>query len=225
MKHELENGQQYSTDSDWIMRSIRRRKTMKAVYKNDQIAYLHDHRDGLVDVFAGIILLVMGFWMMTEMFWMGAIMVPLMIPVWRDAKKRITAPRLSHLELTAAGAKRRNATLLMMLVLGFLALLLGLVLFMLLVGGSEMSWLSQWLSSYFGLVIGVIGASLLAAVGALNGLRRFYIYAALTLAIFPAMTFIKFHVGIALIVLGGLIFLSGLIILVRFINDYPILER
>jgi hypothetical protein len=39
------------------------------------------------------------------------------------------------------------------------------------------------------------------------------------------MTFIEFHVGIALIVLGGLIFLSGLIILVRFINDYPILER
>lgn len=198
---------------------------MKAIYENDQKAYQYDHRDGLVDIFAGIILLVMGFWMMTEMFWMGAIMVPLMLPVWRDAKKRITAPRLSHLQMTTEVTKRWNATLLMMLVLGFLALLLGLVLFMLLVGGSETSWLRQWISSYFGLVIGVIGASLLATVGALNGLRRFYIYAALTLIVFSAMTFIEFHVGIALIVLGGLIFLSGLIILVRFINDYPILER
>jgi hypothetical protein len=198
---------------------------MKAVYENHQDAYLHDHRDGLVDIFAGIILLVMGFWMMTELFWMGAIMVPLMLPVWRDAKKRITAPRLGDLEMSAEQIKHSKTTMLMMVLLGFLALLLGWVLLMLFAGGSEITWLRQWLSDYFGLVIGIIGASLLAAVGAINGLRRFYIYALLTLAIFSAMTLIDFHVAIALVVLGGLIFASGVIILIRFLNHYPVLDR
>lgn len=198
---------------------------MKAVYENNQDAYLHDHRDGLVDIFAGIILLVMGFWMMTELFWFGAIMVPILLPVWRDAKKRITAPRLRDLEIPAGVTKRTKATLMMMLVLGSLALILGLVLFLLLVGGSEITWLRQWLSNYFGLVIGVIGASLLAAAGALNGLRRFYLYALLTLTVFSAMTLIDFHVAIALVVLGGLIFASGVIILIRFLNHYPVLDR
>lgn len=197
---------------------------MKAIYESDQDAYLHDHRDGLVDIFAGTTILVVGAFMMTELFWMGAVMVPLMLPLLRDAKKRITAPRLNNLEKTTGGLKSANKTIMMMVILGFLVLMLGLILFFLFLGGSELNWLREWVSEYFGLVMGVIGASLLASVAAINGLRRFYLYAVLTLFSFSAMAYFGFHLGIALMALGALILTSGIIILIRFIGEYPVLD-
>lgn len=198
-----------------------RNKDMKLAYEDEREVYLYDHRDGLGDILAGILILSFGVGVLTEMFWFSAIWVPLLIPVWRKTKKRVNAGRLSPDELSPSQMKGANTRLLMMVALGSVTLLVGLVFFTLMLGASDLFWLKSWLSTYFELVFGVIMALLLSAVGAINRAGRFYVYAILALIILTSGYLFELHFGISLTLLGGLILVSGLVVLFRFLSEYP----
>jgi hypothetical protein len=62
----------------------------------------------------------------------------------------------------------------------------------------------------------------MAVAAAATGLKRFYLYAALSLLFNIAGTFLPVHEGVTTLLLGLTIFGCGLWLLVRFIRAYPL---
>lgn len=194
---------------------------MKLAYEDENDVYLYDPNDGLGDLLTGLIILSFGVGVLTEMFWFSAIWVPLLVPVWRAIKKRLHAGRLASGESAPSDRQGPNRKLVMMMGLGGVTLLLGLVFFTLILGASDIPWLKSWLSAYFELLLGILAAVLLAVVGAINRAGRFYLYALLSLVAFATAYLFEIHLGIPLTILGALITLSGLVVLSRFLSEYP----
>ena len=197
---------------------------MKLAYEDESDVYLYDPSDGLGDILTGLIILSFGLGLLTEMFWLSAIWVPIFIPVWRKIKKRLHADRLEHEGLAQATDGRTNSRPVMMLALGVVTFLAGLVFFTLMLGASELVWLKSWLYTYFELVLGVIAAILLAAIGAINQASRFYFYALLALILLSAGYLVEIHLGISMTFLGALITISGLVVLSRYLGEHPVIN-
>jgi MFS family permease len=195
---------------------------VKLAYEDEREIYLYDPQDGLGDILTGLIILSFGLGLLTEMFWLSAIWVPILIPVWGKLKKRLHAGRFQDEGLTQATGRPANTRLLMMLALGSVTFLVGLVFFTLMLGASDLVWLKSWLYTYFELVLGVMATILLAAVGAINRASRFYLYALLALVLLSAGYLLDIHLGISMTTLGALITLSGLVVLSRYLGEHPV---
>ena len=198
---------------------------MKQNYEDEREIYLYDPQDGLGDILTGLIILSFGLSMLTDIFWLSAVWVPILIPVWRTIKKRLHAGRLQDKGLSQATGQAGNTRLLMMFALGSVTFLVGLVFFTLMVGASDLVWLKSWISTYFELVMGIFAAIVLAAVGAINRASRFYFYALLALVLLSAGYLFGVHLSTSMITLGALITLSGLVVLSRFIGEHPVINE
>jgi MFS family permease len=198
---------------------------MQQVNEFEQTVNLVDNQDGVGDIFAGLIILSFGIGVLSEIFWFGAILVPALFPVWQDVRKRLAARRLGHGETTPAQVNRAKIRLVLMAVLGLGTLLLGLVFLVIFSQGSFLPGLRTWLQEYFGLAMGGVATFLLALVGAINRIGRFYFYAALALAVFIAGYFLNLGLGISMTLSGALIILVGLFVLIQFLREHPVLER
>ena len=198
---------------------------MKLEYEDERDIYLYDPQDGLGDILTGLVFLSFGLSLLTEVFWLSAVWVPILIPVWRTIKKRLHAGRLQDKGLSQATGQTGNTRLLMMLALGSVTFLVGLVFFTLMAGASDLVWLKSWLSTYFELVMGIFAAIVLAVVGAINRGSRFYFYALLALVLLSAGYLFGIHLSTSLITLGTLITISGLVVLSRFIGEHPVINE
>ena len=198
---------------------------MKLEYEDERDIYLYDPQDGLGDILTGLVFLSFGLSLLTEVFWLSAVWVPILIPVWRTIKKRLHAGRLQDKGLSQATGQTGNTRLLMMLALGSVTFLVGLVFFTLMAGASDLVWLKTWLSTYFELVMGIFAAIVLAVVGAINRASRFYFYALLALVLLSAGYLFGIHLSTYMITLGTLITISGLVVLSRFIGEHPVINE
>jgi hypothetical protein len=198
---------------------------VKLEYEDERDIYLYDPQDGLGDILTGLVFLSFGLSLLTEVFWLSAVWVPILIPVWRTIKKRLHAGRLQDKGLSQATGQTGNTRLLMMLALGSVTFLVGLVFFTLMAGASDLVWLKSWLSTYFELVMGIFAAIVLAVVGAINRGSRFYFYALLALVLLSAGYLFGIHLSTSMITLGTLITISGLVVLSRFIGEHPVINE
>jgi hypothetical protein len=202
----------------------RKRKVMEQTNKYNQETYIYNNQDGLGDIIAGIIVTGFGAGLLTGMFWLGGGLVTVLIPLWIEAKKRFSRRR-GVVSPTPIQLDRNRATLAVVAGLGVLTLLVSLMMFMIFSQESFMPGLWNWLQEYFELAIGGVAALLLAMIGAITRTRRYYLYAVLALAIFTAGYLLKISLGISVMLLGGLIFLGGLVILIRFLSEHPAPEK
>lgn len=183
-------------------------------------ANLYDSQDGLGDISAGAIILGFGIGLLTGMIWLSGVWIPLLVPIWQDAKKRLARRRGISAE-TPAQIHHAKTKLAMLFAVGTLTLLLGLVFFMIFSQKSLLPGLRIWLQEYFELALGGLAALLFAIFGAINRTGRFFLYALLAMAIFTAGYLFQISPGISMTMLGGLVFLAGLIVLIRFLREHP----
>jgi len=180
-------------------------------------AYTSYHQDGLIDVFAGFLILSFGLWLILDMAWMGWILWFVAVSAYAAAKRVFTIPRIGFVKF----APQRVKSLQTIAVIGFsLSALLGVVAFMQVEGGSTPLWL-LFAIEYYMLVIGLLGAASFCVVGYTFRIRRMYAYALLTLIMFAAGHFLYYPLHYYVILLGTLILLFGLALLIRFIRRYP----
>lgn len=182
-------------------------------------AYMTLSEDGIVDIAIGCVFLGWGLLLAVGTSGLIGLLAPLALGVWYVGKRTLTVPRVGLvIPSKKMASKLKNYTTLL-LVFG-LFLLTGVIIWQL-SGGSSIQEHSLGL---LGLVIGV-GISI---VGFLLQANRLYVYAALLFATFgigealnpsvPSMdTFL-----ISVIVTGGIIILSGLVVLIRFLRTYPL---
>lgn len=190
---------------------------LKAIERKVYTSY---HQDGLIDIFAGFLILSFGLvaWVMSDMIWMGFMFFVVGTSLYAAAKRVFTAPRIGFVKLPPQRVKR---TVAMLVGAGVLSSLLGMVAFMQTAGGDTPLWLLFAIENYM-LVIGVSAATLFCVVGYTFRTNRMYAHALLTLVIFVAGHFLYFPLYYYLVLLGTLILLVGLTLLIRFVRRYPL---
>ena len=180
--------------------------------------YLSYSEDGLVDIAIGLVIMTWGITLLGEPSGLIGLLGILGLVVWYLGKRFITIPRIGTFQ-PGPKIERRLTNLAIFLVI------LGLISFLgiLVSRASGSLFIADHPLAILGLVLAV-GVALLAY---LLNTTRFYVYALILFVAFAggeilAGTVTRFDVFAASVIVGGgLILISGLTILLRFLRKYP----
>ena len=189
-------------------------------------AYMSYHQDGLLDIFVGVYILGfgLGIWadIIVGFFGFGSIMPAILIatilPIWIQAKRKITMPRIGFVKFGPRGTHRLMGVLIGLAIMGlgfFMA-----VTFTSTQGGPPL-WLETILQ-YGMIVIGLLSLAICSLFGYSMGLRRLYAYGLLTLILFVSGHFIGIFFGYILLILGTTVMAAGFALLISFVRKYPL---
>jgi hypothetical protein len=180
--------------------------------------YLSYSEDGLVDIAIGLVIMAWGFMLLAEPSGLIGLLGIFGMGIWYLGKRFITIPRIGTFQPGPKIERRLTNLAIFLIVLGLIAFL-GILISR----ASGSAFASDHPLGILGLVIAV-GVALLAYL--LNA-TRIYIYALILFVAFAggeilAGTVTRFDVFAASIIIGGgLILISGLILLLRFMRKYP----
>ena len=180
--------------------------------------YLSYSEDGLVDIAIGTVITAWGLMLTQEPTGLIGLLGLLGLGIWYIGKRSITIPRIGVIEPGPKMERRLTNLAVFLVVLGILVF--AGILFGRAAGGSA---LSDYSLAIIGLVLAA-GVSLLAYL--LNA-RRLYVYAIILFAAFAggeilAKSITAFDAfALTVMIGGGLILLSGIVVLARFMRKYP----
>ena len=180
--------------------------------------FLSYSEDGLVDIAIGVVITAWGLMLTQEPTGLIGLLGLLGMGIWYIGKRIITIPRIGVIE-PSPRMERRLTNLAVFLIL------LGLVAF----AGILLSRAtgSTMISDYSLGILGLVLAAGVAFLAYLLNAARLYIYAVILFVSFAggeilAKTVTTFDAfALSVILGGGLIMLSGIVVLVRFMRKYP----
>ena len=180
--------------------------------------YLSYSEDGLIDIAIGVVITSWGLMLTQEPTGLIGLLGLLGLGIWYVGKRLITIPRIGVIEPGPKMERRLTNLAVFLVVLGLVVL--GGILISRAVGSFA---ISDYSLAILGLVLAA-GAALLAY---LLNTARIYGYAVILFVSFAGgeilaksiTTFDAF--ALSVIVGGGLILLSGLVVLVHFVRKYP----
>jgi len=180
--------------------------------------YLSYHQDGLIDLIMGGVLLSLSLiiWLLPE-FWfvlIGGFIV--MTTAYAAAKKAITFPRVGYVEFSQVRRKKTQYIFLAFIVITVFGNILTIIAWMFPALG-----ILIFESAFTLLIIGVIGGGILAFIGYISEIWRFYLYGIIFLSSAVFTFFVPSLAVFPLIVLGSVMIIFGSILLYRFIQRYP----
>jgi hypothetical protein len=181
-------------------------------------AFTSYHEDGIVDIFAGAWMLFLGILSMcTDKPWFAGMFPVYGLPFFAVAKKKITVPRLGYVKFS------QQRTSLMFIVYLWIAAIFT-VFGILYYTDNSPSWVYALLSDYPTLVFGIIVGLLFFVCALVTRIFRFYAYAALILAVSVIGHVFGPHIRYEYfpVTLGVLILSVGMLVLIQFIQAYPV---
>jgi hypothetical protein len=187
-------------------------------------AYTSYHEDGIIDIFIGLGLISMSFYVYAEMAWLMGSFVAIFVPVYMNMKKNVTFLRLGQVTFSKRRAGRTLSSYIFLFAMNVAALLLAVSLWRSFSGGSPPSWLPLLRENY-AIVAGAVGAGVFAVLAYLTDLARFYRYAAATLVVLGSAYFIPIPFIAHVAVLGAIIGAAGYLQLEGFKRRYPLMEE
>jgi hypothetical protein len=181
-------------------------------------AFTSYHEDGIVDIFAGGWLLFFGiFSMCTDKPWFAGMFPVYGLPLFALAKKKLTVPRIGYVKFSQ---QRRSLMLIVYLWIAILLTVFGIVYYT----DNAPSWVYSLLYDYPKLLFGIVIGLLFFVCALATRIYRFYAYAGLILAVSvvghvfgPHMQYEYFPVGLGLLILS-----VGVVVLIQFIQTYPV---
>jgi hypothetical protein len=184
--------------------------------------YLYYSEDGLVDLAIGLVIFGFGALLQAELpALVGALgLIPLLI--WYFGKQYLTLPRVGAIQPSRGMKRRFTGFFINMIIIGIGTL----VLFLIRPDSGKIS-LEEYSLTMFGFIL-ALGISTIALIMKTN---RYYLYG---LLVFVSMALGEFLNKIivtvdvfllAVMIAGGMIFLSGIIVLSRFMNKYPVVAQ
>ena len=181
--------------------------------------FLSYHQDGILDLVIGLCILGFGFSMNMEssayiiLSWLGLIL-------YAPLKSAITIPRIGFVQFDNA-SKRRNR-LLVMLGVALATFVLFLGLFVFLRSDNFSAGIDAWFRQYYLLVLSFFPAIIFAGAALWTGVYRLLVHALLIVGIIFAGIQLNIHEPYFVMFLGGIIFLIGLWLLIRFVRRYAV---
>ena len=172
--------------------------------------------DGMVDIFIGLGIFFAGFFLWAEMVWMIAILIPAFLPSFQSIRKRFLESRVGNLvSNTNQYVINQKITLYVSLITGILVLIGFWVFFMFELASFPV------IRQNILLVLGMIFAGLWIFAGEMLKIGRFLLYAAITLVVMVAAQFEIIPFWVTFVILGGVIAFAGLLVLIKFLKQYP----
>ncbi len=185
-------------------------------------AYTSYHEDGIIDLFIGLCIFTMTFYIFAEMFWLVGSFVAISTPLYMSAKQKITFPRLGQVTFSKKRTGRTKSSFTFLIAINVVAVFIGFYFWWAFSGGAPPAWFPYFLE-FFPLIIGIIGAGILAVIAKITDITRFYNYSTATLIIIGSAQFIPIPFLYHIAVLGIVISVSGYFQLERFKRKYPII--
>ncbi|WP_300532550.1 hypothetical protein [Maricaulis sp.] len=180
--------------------------------------------DGALDLFAGLAIFSIGIGWMFDIVVLAAIMPAVFWPFWAVVHKRIVVPRLGEVEFSEARKAKISTTYIALLILGTVSFLFGLIAFALVEG-----WIDsvQEIAVPLILLVPSLVMAFAAVIGFLMlGAMRMLVYAAVFVASGVLMQIVlPYHPGHSLALGGALPLLCGVVMLIRFLRAYPVLDE
>ena len=205
----------------WLKTMIKQ-NTLKEIERK---AYMSYHQDGLLDIFAGLYVLAFGLGIFADKILefsfaaiMPGILIAIVLPIWIQAKRKITMPRIGFVKFGARGSNKLFAIFLGLMVAGLGA-------FFLFTLATVQNGRPVWIDTIFqyGMILIGLGAAVIGSLFAYTmGLKRLHGYGLLTLVLFTSGYFLSFPFEYLLLAVGSIIIASGAALLVQFIRRYPL---
>lgn len=180
--------------------------------------YLSYSEDGLVDIAIGAVIMLWGIMLLGEPSGLIGLLGMLGLGIWYLGKRFITIPRIGTFQ-PGPKTERRLTNLAVFLVLLGLIAYLGILL--------SRATDSVFVTDHPLGILGLVIAAGVAFLAYLLNATRIYVYALILFLAFAggeilAGTSTRFDVFAASVIVGGgLILISGLIVLLRFLRKYP----
>jgi hypothetical protein len=201
-----------------------KQNTLREIEKK---AYMSYHQDGLLDIVIGLYAVAFGIGIVADKILyfsfaaiMPAILISIVLPIWIQAKRKITMPRIGFVKFGARGSNKLFAIFLGLAVAG-LGVFMALGVF-LATGQNGIPFWIEIMFQYGMLVIG-LGSAVIASLFAYTmGLKRLYGYGLLTFALFTSGHFLSIPFEYFLLAIGSVIIASGATLLVQFMRKYPL---
>ena len=195
-------------------------RSLKEIEKKIFSSYFND---GLWDIYGALILLGLGLTMVTVWDYLMLAFAGLAV-VLLLFRKRVVVPRLGRVHFSSERqSKTKRSNLIATITLSFTALL-GMVFFVLFSTNNAPEWLHVWMRNYFLGGFGGVLAIATAVAAYMVGVWRYYVYAALIFIFFVIANTLRpvDMESIPIVAAGGILFVSGAVILVRFLRKYPL---
>jgi len=180
--------------------------------------------DGLLDLFSGIGLLLIGIAWQLDLVPLGAIGPALLVPRWNPVRDGFIVPRAGYAEPGPRTRDRMTRGMVMLISAGVVSFVLGIALFVLVRGeaGVPAALSAAHLVPALPAVL-IAGGAILA--GRAFAVPRFYAYA-LVLVVAAGAT-IALELGPAAPMLAGGVFatMGGVVFLARFLRENPVVEE
>jgi hypothetical protein len=172
--------------------------------------------DGLWDMYLGLMAFAFGLTILLDISYLAAIAVSIGFALQRLGKTLVTFPRIGYIRLRSA--KKASVAAIFSAVL-----ILGVMVFLLFMLGDE-NPVKTFVTNNKLLFLAVIWGGSIALAGLSLQVNRYYLYA---LLLFSAVIFSDLvgGLGLNLTITGLLIMLAGLIVMVRFIRKYPVVDQ
>ena len=197
--------------------------TTSDLKKLEQKTYLAYYQDGLLDLIIGAIILGLGMKeVIDSSIWNIAAI--LLIIAYVPLKRGITFPRLGYAKFKV---QRGGINLLVVggVILGVLMLMVVGMLLLLRTNGSTSSRLVPWIRENPLMFYGVLGFVGFGVIGMLNGLKRLFVYALLSVLLMMGGHFLGLPNSVPFLVLGGVILFIGIFLLIGFMHNNPAIKE
>ena len=181
-------------------------------------AYISYSEDGLVDIAVGFVIMAWGLLLLMEPTGLIALLGPLGMGIWYLGKRFITIPRIGTIEPSPKMERKLRNLAIFLLLLGLMALA-GILISRIL--GSAFS------SDHSLGILGLVIAAGIAVLAYLLNASRLYVYAVILVVAFAGGEILAGSVtnfdafASSVVIGGGLILLSGIVVLLRFVRKYP----
>jgi hypothetical protein len=179
--------------------------------------------DGLWDIYGALILLGFGLTMITgwDYLMLAFAILAVILLLFRQ---RIVMPRLGQVKFSSNRQGKTKRSILIATAILTFTMLLGVIFFVLYSTDNMPGWLNIRMGDYFLAVFGGVLAVLVAAAAYIVGVWRYYIYAVLTFVAYVVANILRPDdmEGVPIIVAGGIVLLSGMVMLMRFLRKYPL---
>jgi hypothetical protein len=204
------------------LKIITKQNTLREIEKKTYMSY---HQDGLLDIVIGLYALAFGLGITIDRIWdlsfaaiMPAILIAIVLPIWVQAKRKITMPRIGYVNIGTKGSNKLFALFLGLMVAG-------LGVFFVFTMATGQNGRPVWIDILFqyGMIVIGLGSTVIASLFAYTrGLKRLHGYGLVTLALFASGHFLSIRFEYLLLAIGSVIIANGAALLVRFIRRYPL---
>jgi len=186
-------------------------------------AYTSYYDDGLLEIFLGGTVLLMGIAIFFDVTYLFGIIPVLAMTSWAGAKRAITVPRIGMVRFGPDRQLRIRKEKLFFTIYFSITVIAGIVVFI--VVSRSMDTARRVFGAYPLAPIGVIGALSLVFLGYWKQIRRFHLYALLALAAVFGAPRLGVEPPHYMAGLGIVILVIGVVLLVRFLATYPSPKR